>query len=514
MKYGNKIDKGNLIVRTLIAFFMVAALGLTALPTFAADAKDDAQKALDKLIEKIEAVNKAKDALKQAQDAVVTAMSVDKQDGPGTSSEMAKTLEVLRAAVAKAEAALKEAEAEAYAALLALDEAIKKVPKDKDREELRRKRGVEIDKWTKPVDQQNVQFALGDSLEGVVTIEMKTDNGQQVNLTIPADIRAGDTISGSVNEQDSATFSGAVFDIGGKEYRLRDRILTFVVPAAAGAALPVILKNSAGYEIGRKQIPINKNAGLSGNIPTQLGNVVPPRIGQTGQIVSIPTTGKIGKYDGIAGDTRVAFTPNTPQATPTNIPVIAKSPRGTFVKVPSNAQTGAGALSIEDAGVRAQFPFNVLNISLRADMLSIPRGKTTTLHAEITGMKGLVEDKCDIMLNLKNLSPSVVRFKSSSSDNITTKVTPNSQGTAMFNYTLTGINAGAFTIRAWLLSATSLSTGGLKRINDLLHDIGVLQKMKDDLGIVSDPWGGKRKSLQDQIDRKFKEIDEILHPKP
>ena len=57
----------------------------------------------------------------------------------------------------------------------------------------------------------------------------------------------------------------------------------------------------------------------------------------------------------------------------------------------------------------------------------------------------------------------------------------------------------------------SLSSGGLRRIEELLQNIKVLQDAKDDLGIFSDPLGGKRQSLQDQIDKKFAEIDDVLH---
>lgn len=56
----------------------------------------------------------------------------------------------------------------------------------------------------------------------------------------------------------------------------------------------------------------------------------------------------------------------------------------------------------------------------------------------------------------------------------------------------------------------SLSSGGLRRIEELLQNIKVLQDAKDDLGFFSDPLGGKRQSLQDQIDKKLAEADAIL----
>ena len=57
-----------------------------------------------------------------------------------------------------------------------------------------------------------------------------------------------------------------------------------------------------------------------------------------------------------------------------------------------------------------------------------------------------------------------------------------------------------------------LSDGGRKRIEDLLHDIQVLQKQKDDIGDDAGLLGRwEREGLQEQIDKKFSEIDDILH---
>lgn len=277
------------------------------------------------------------------------------------------------------------------------------------------------------------------TLSGVVTIEIKTDDGQQVNLTVPADVRSGETTSALIETQDSATLEGAVLDIGGKKHQLHNGVFTFVVPIAK-TTLPIILQARTGREIAHRQIPVNK-------IPAQTDNVAPPRIGQTGQIVAIPT-GKISKYDGIAGNTHVAFTPQSMPTAPINMAVIAESPRGAFVKIPTDAQTGAGMLMIEENGVSEQFKHNVLRVKLTAGKLLLNRGERTPLLVEVpeNDMKGLVEDNYQVTVSVKNLSPSVVRFSSTYSDQITTKIPKN----GIVNLGLTGIGAGAFTIHAFL----------------------------------------------------------------
>ena len=474
----------------------------------AGDAKDDAEKALKKLIEKLKAVNKAKDDLKKAQDARDTVMAADVADGPGTSSTMEKMLDNQRAAVANAEAALEEAEAEALEALLALNEAIAKVEKEADRKALRRR----LDGALR--DAKNGQFALRESLEGVVTVEIKTDGGQPVNLTVPADVRPGDTISFSAETQDTATLSGAVFDIGGKEHKLLDRILTVVVPQAVGMALPIILKNSSGREIGRQQIAINKNPG---SIPEQPVNVPPPRIGQTGQIVSIPT-GTLGPYDGNADNTRVAFTPQSMPTASINIPVIAKSPRGTFAKIPTDIQTGPGMLTIEENGVREQFKHNVLRVKLTADKLQLKRGEGTPFRVEVSAndMAGLAEDNQEVTCILKNLSPSVVRFNSTSSNQMTVRIPKN----GIINLGLTGVGAGAFTIHAFLKAMLADSPSNprdwVRKITELKREAAnqsensknqkELKKNADSLGKTADNKDDWDKDGQLKDKEKFKKF--------
>ena len=285
------------------------------------------------------------------------------------------------------------------------------------------------------------------TVSGVVTVALNNET----NLTLPADMRAGETVSGTIDEksyaQNSDMLNGAVFDVGGKKYQLRNRILTFVVPAAVGAALPIILKDRLGREIGRKQIPINKNAGLTGSIPTQLGSFAPPRIGQAGDVIPIPSD----KCNGVASDTKINFSDKYNNTI--SIPVVAESLRGIFARVPFGIRPGNGTLTIEKNGLREQFPFNSYKVNLRADNPNTNTGGQINIYGEITGLEGVIEDKCELILLIKNLSPSVVKFNSTSSDLITKKVNAMpgaASGVVRFNETLTGIGTGAFTIRAWL----------------------------------------------------------------
>src|SRR5713226_3752684 len=115
-----------------------------------------------------------------------------------------------------------------------------------------------IDKLCPPpvaavVEKQVVAGTAGESsatLSGVVTVALDTAKGQ-VKLTVPADIRAGDTISGTVDDESLAragdVLNGAVYEIGGQQYQLRNRILAFAVPAGLGTSLAVVLKDRTGH---------------------------------------------------------------------------------------------------------------------------------------------------------------------------------------------------------------------------------------------------------------------------
>jgi len=331
-------------------------------------------------------------------------------------------------------------------------------------------------------------------LPGVVTVAMETKRGQ-IKLTLPADMRAGDTISGTVYEYDargnvvrteneartSDALEGAVIDINGQQHKLRDRVLTFGVPAAtAASSLPIILRDRSGREVERSQIPINQNATSTvpsrpggdqpivpprpNNFPpTPLDNFQPPRIGQIGRELSIP-----GNFDGHANTTRV-FISNQPAE------FLAESPRGTFVKVPKNIPAEPTMLTVEEVfnvpgrtapqTVRQEFKFNPVLVDLSADKLQLVRGEGTTLHIIIRGLQ-LDDYEQLLLIELENLSPDVVRLSAGEDRSLETKqpgqvlsdvirktVDPSKalNGVISFDERLTGVRAGAFSIRATVL---------------------------------------------------------------
>lgn len=344
----------------------------------------------------------------------------------------------------------------------------------------------------------NLQSADPIALKGVVTVAFETKRGQ-VKLNLPADMRSGDTISGTVYEYDargnrvrtddearsSDTLKGAVIDINGQQHKLRDRILTFVVPG--GSMLPIILRDRSGQEMERHQIQVNQNTtsivpshpGGDRPIvpprpnnfpPTPLGNFQPPRVGQIGRELWIP-----GRFDGkpntkvYVGDQPAEF--------------VAESPRLTSVNVPKNTLAGPTMLTIEEIfnvpgrtapeTVSQQFKFNAVAVELSADKLQLVRGEGTTLRITLRGLE-LDDYEQLLLLELENLSPEIVHL---TSKEVEQKVSqqpsrqPKAQsevlrkhlksseaqnGVITLEEALRGIHPGAFTINATLYAVAFL----------------------------------------------------------
>ncbi len=334
------------------------------------------------------------------------------------------------------------------------------------------------------------------ALIGVVTVAFETKQGQ-VKLNLPADMRAGDTISGTVYEYDargnvvrtddagraSDRLEGAVIDINGQQHRLRDRILTFAV--AGGSTLPIILRDRSGREIERSQVLINQNTTSivpsrpggdrpivpprSNNFPpTPLGNFQPPRIGQIGRELTIP-----GSFDGQANTTKVLIG-NQPAE------FLAESPRSTFVRVPKDIPAAPTMLTVEEVfnvqgrseprTVSQRFKFNPVSVELSADKLHLVRGEGTTLRITLRGLE-LDDYEQLLLLELENLSPQTVHFTSkeveqnrrsessrqpgAQSEVLRKSIKPSEarNGIITLEEALRGINAGGFTITATLYAA-------------------------------------------------------------
>ena len=284
---------------------------------------------------------------------------------------------------------------------------------------------------------------------GTVTVEVETGKGK-VKVILPDDIRAGDTISGTVSETQGVpegevvtvkTAEGEVVATKKIGPSLPNQTLTFTVPQGAST----LILSSMGKHIKTAVITVNAN---SSDLPGQPGSFAAPRLGQTGRPLSIP-----GSFDGNAGNTSVNIGGK-------NIPVIAGSPRKAVAQIPADTPTGPANLTIRDGDGNPQTSTcNVVGIELKADKLNLMKGETTNLHISVTGLAGLKDNSGNIKLQIENASPQTVRltssplYQSNGNAGAMPARTVNADGgnTIAFTEQLIGVNPGNFQINASII---------------------------------------------------------------
>ncbi len=383
MKIGTRITKLLLSTTLCVAAFVLVNTPHTACAkselttTFTDDAGQwwwpingktirDAREALATLKAKIKARDEAKEKLAEAHDKLSTALTAIALSGGKQTPSQTKQLEKLRAEIAKAEAALEKAEAELLAARVALEKAISELADGKEKDELIRQRDYlyTVAFPQNQVRAENGQFNATDTLSGIVTVEMKTDQGP-IMLRLPADARAGDTISGTVvDERKGPTDEVSAVEINGQLHKLSNKILTFVVPKA-GQVYSFVAKNGSGREIARGQAPkgFATNAFPHNAIPTAGSNFN----AQTGR--NLPLA---GKFDGVAGTTNATIGGRPAE-------IVAESQTMTVIGISADTPTGQSTLSLKETGGNSpsnfQSAISIVSVKLKADNLTLTRGQ-------------------------------------------------------------------------------------------------------------------------------------------
>lgn len=297
----------------------------------------------------------------------------------------------------------------------------------------------------------------------VRTLQLATLTGEVIDVRVPDDIRPGDQITGSVvvpkdkEGKLSATLQGAVIEVRNEKTSVGDRIFTFAVPAGL-SAIPLLIKDKGGRTIAETTAPVN--------VPT-LPTPAPGHPTITAEdmpLPELPTPGTFGpmnygqpdrpltvngNFDGNAQNTQVTVGGQPAE-------VIAESPRASFVQVPEDLLAGPTTIEVEESGVREEFPFQVVSLSLTADKTTLLRGESAAVNVTVTGLENLNLTRDRFRVDLANLSPSTVRFRETSGNVLTRNITPASARTGTFSYStrVEGIEPGSYTLTATVTSST------------------------------------------------------------
>ena len=203
------------LIPTVIVCLALAAFSFAALPARAGAAEEKAKKAFADWKAAQAAVAAAQEKLADAQKKLQTAMAAVAKSGGKATPEQEAALAGGRAEVARAEAALREAEKQELAARVALEAAIADLPDGPLKDQLKRERN----------------YPSLVAANGLYTVKFDTPSGQ-LKVNLPDDMRAGDTISGTVvpepngstdeeRKTNRGTLEGYVVEISGQKFSVK-----------------------------------------------------------------------------------------------------------------------------------------------------------------------------------------------------------------------------------------------------------------------------------------------------
>ena len=272
--------------------------------------------------------------------------------------------------------------------------------------------------------ENGLHVATFDTLQGTVTVNL------------PDDLAAGDTISGTVVAEpkgetpdqkaaNSDSLSGVVVEVAKQETPASDGKGKWIVPAAAAVAIPLILRNREGREIGKVNVPVAK-------APRKPEGFQIPAAGQSGKPVAIA-----GSFDGDFATSGVKLAGNA-------MNVLAESPRKLIAQAPANF-SGTGEIEVSEGDVVQKCEFRNVVIKLAAPTVNLKSGQTTTMTITVEGLAGL--DK-PFPVSVVNRSPSVVKVAQGDVQSIQVDPKKVANGSYVTTRTLTGVVPGGFNINA------------------------------------------------------------------
>ncbi|MBV9240930.1 MAG: hypothetical protein JO314_02880 [Acidobacteria bacterium] len=263
-------------------------------------------------------------------------------------------------------------------------------------------------------------------------------------LHYPADISAGDTISGTVTvepagdtpaqkEANSGQLDGYVVEV---EHQRPTAGHPWIKWLVAGAVVSYVVLDKQGRKVGEGSIPVAPNPSGSVDPSPKPSDFHLPEIGQAGRAVAIG-----GSFGGDIGKTRATL-----GGQPVNI--IAESPRAAFLQLPADV-VGVRDLALSERDVTMHTPFRCIGVGLSAGKTSLRRGETTTMTVRVSGLADLAHD---IWLKLTNTSTNVLHVGGGDVQTINVRPSDVREGLFTKVFDLTGASPGGFVINVNLIT--------------------------------------------------------------
>lgn len=289
------------------------------------------------------------------------------------------------------------------------------------------------------------------SQTGLREIELEAGGGK-VKVTLPDDMRAGDTISGTVSAEpagkteaerakNSAELSGYVVEIAGAQQspweKIGNKLRAFIKFALTEGKAPAgVLKSKTGQTISNFNVPISSvSITMPPTSPPTANDFQFPALGQQGRPATLT-----GPFDGNLSNTTVNINGR-------NVPLLAESPRSLVVEIPPDA-TGPTKIDLKEGNVEKTGSIRSLGVNLTAPKTNLKKGESTNLTVTVSGLEGLTDP-----VPLRIVTTGAVNMQGGNTQNLT--ISPGdvtSGGKYTTARTITGQQAGAFTVVATVMA--------------------------------------------------------------
>lgn len=318
---------------------------------------------------------------------------------------------------------------------------------------------------------------------GLTTVTFEPAPGT-VRVYLPDDMRAGDTISGTVvaepkgqTEEERAknltVLNGYQLVIENKSViepktiTSKGMTFTMLVPKPADDELELKLSVPSEIRFNRGDLKVDAGDGVAHFTSITIGTGVTITLPDENQVgFPLPTIGQQGRpleifgpFDGNSSNTTLRFGP--PKSTVQDfekgtenvsggfglIRPLAESPRKLVFESPSNVTGPVTILVKEGNGAPTTGTMRNLGVQLSAPKTNLMRGERTTLTVEVRGLEGIKED---VPLQLD--SKGVITMDGGNFQNLRIKpseVTP--EGRYNTNRAITGQQAGGFSVTATVI---------------------------------------------------------------
>ncbi len=305
--------------------------------------------------------------------------------------------------------------------------------------------------WVSSVDDNNPKVETGG---GLIKVDFNLEGGRVI-VNLPDDMRAGDTISGTVveepkganqteKEKNRKTLEGMVIDLEGTKVNVGQPRFTWTPP------MPQPSIPQPRYQLRIIEIPPGSpakehvyfdcfipeyeapklSAGARDNV-IESTDIKIPTLGQAGRPIVIT-----GPFDGNSDNTTV-------QLGGQQIAPLAESPRKVVVQTPLNV-IGPTQITVKEANKETKGDYRNVKVDLTAPKTSLRRGESTELHVEVSGLQGITQ-----AAPLRLTKGGVVTMQGGDVQTMSIKpseVRPN--GTFTTSRTITGQQTGAFSVTA------------------------------------------------------------------